>query len=319
MAESALDLFLLFSHDPQSYSCRRLQQEADVKGVSLKVINRHFTDWSFLSRSNGKIFFLPRIGLLSLKENFEFLKNLKIQTQKYNNFYWLNNLPAITFFKNKWNTFEFCLKYNFPTPYTLQLPVQDFFNKTTSLENLIQPLLTALTVDKNFIYLKPNYGMQGYGIVRINLQNQAAALNSISEHLKQNENKYYNNEWLLQESIQSSLGMDLRVLVIQHQVICSFKRNNPEDPHYRSNFHLGGAITSYALSNAENQLVKTVISQIKNNFPQTQFYALDFLFHPQKTLLLNEVNISPGFEAAEQVSGINIAHLILEDNLLKHL
>lgn len=298
MHESKLDfcwsksLLIIFSQHKSSYSCKRLQFEAQKYQLDVLVTD-YKTPLQDLQKTinkkkYSKIFFLPRLGLLDLNECFTYLAEINSKT----NWHWINELSSLHTFKNKWLTHQFLENNNIPTVATQLLTVEGLSSDMNQIQLFIQ--------ETDSVYLKPSYSMQGYGIIRIHHKNNLDHLiKEIHSHVSAQKNKYYKNEWILQPSITTSLGIDVRCLILNKKIVNVFKRQNLNDPYFRSNIHLGGEIFKYTPSKQDLNLVDKIINLIQIRFPKTNFYALDFLV-TEENLILNEINVSPGFQAAEK-------------------
>lgn len=140
-------------------------------------------------------------------------------------------------------------------------------------------------------------GTQGIGVILA--ENQKAAKSVIEAFLK------LDASLLVQEFIKESRGADLRVFVVDGQVVGSMKRQAKEG-EFRSNLHRGGTATVIKLSPEERA---TAIKAAKK-------LGLDIagvdLLQSERGPLVMEVNSSPGLEGIEGATGIDIAGKIIE-------
>lgn len=140
-------------------------------------------------------------------------------------------------------------------------------------------------------------GTQGIGVILA--ENQKAAKSVIEAFLK------LDASILVQEFIKESRGADIRVFVVDGQIVGAMKRQAKEG-EFRSNLHRGGSATVIQLTNEERS---TAIKAAKK-------LGLDIagvdLLQSDRGPLVMEVNSSPGLEGIEGATGIDIAGKIIE-------
>lgn len=140
-------------------------------------------------------------------------------------------------------------------------------------------------------------GTQGIGVILA--ENQKAAKSVIEAFLK------LDASILVQEFIKESRGADIRVFVVDGQIVGAMKRQAKEG-EFRSNLHRGGSATVIQLTNEERS---TAIKAAKK-------LGLDIagvdLLQSERGPLVMEVNSSPGLEGIEGATGIDIAGKIIE-------
>ena len=140
-------------------------------------------------------------------------------------------------------------------------------------------------------------GTQGIGVILA--ENQKAAKSVIEAFLK------LNASILVQEFIKESKGADIRVFVVDGQIVGAMKRQAKEG-EFRSNLHRGGSATVIKLSSEERS---TSIKAAKK-------LGLDIagvdLLQSDRGPLVMEVNSSPGLEGIEGATGLDLAGKIIE-------
>ncbi len=140
-------------------------------------------------------------------------------------------------------------------------------------------------------------GTQGIGVILA--ENQKAAKSVIEAFLK------LDASILVQEFIKESRGADIRVFVVDGQIVGAMKRQAKEG-EFRSNLHRGGSATVIKLTTEERG---TAIKAAKK-------LGLDIagvdLLQSDRGPLVMEVNSSPGLEGIEGATGIDIAGKIIE-------
>lgn len=114
-----------------------------------------------------------------------------------------------------------------------------------------------------------------------------------------------NNRVMLQEFIREAKGRDVRVLVVNNQVVAAMERQ-ARSGEFRSNLHRGGSARQVKLTPEERELAVKVV-QIMG----LHVGGVDFL-RSERGPLIMEVNASPGLEGIETVTGINVAGRIIQ-------
>lgn len=111
--------------------------------------------------------------------------------------------------------------------------------------------------------------------------------------------------FLLQEFIAEADGRDLRLLVMDGRVLAAMQRI-ARPGEFRANAHLGGRAVAWAASAAECGLAIAAAGAIG-----LRVAGVDII-HARRGPLLLEVNASPGFEALEATSGLDVAGKLLD-------
>ena len=110
---------------------------------------------------------------------------------------------------------------------------------------------------------------------------------------------------MIQEFIEESKGADLRVFVVDGEIVGSMKRQAKEG-EFRSNLHRGGASKIIDLSEEEKRTAHKA-TEILN----LKVAGVDMLQSKSGPLIL-EVNASPGLEGIETTTGKDIAGKIIQ-------
>lgn len=140
-------------------------------------------------------------------------------------------------------------------------------------------------------------GTQGIGVILA--ENQKAAKSVIEAFLK------LDASILVQEFIKESKGADLRVFVVDGQIVGAMKRQAREG-EFRSNLHRGGTATVIQLTPEERATAIKAAKKLGLNIA-----GVDLLQSDRGPLVM-EVNSSPGLEGIEGATGIDIAGKIIE-------
>jgi len=140
-------------------------------------------------------------------------------------------------------------------------------------------------------------GTQGIGVILA--ENQKAAKSVVEAFLKLEANM------LVQEFIQEAGGADLRVFVVDGQIVGAMKRQAKEG-EFRSNLHRGGTASVIHLSADERATAIKAAQKLG-----LAIAGVDLLQSSRGPLVM-EVNSSPGLEGIEGATGIDIAGKIIE-------
>jgi ribosomal protein S6--L-glutamate ligase len=146
------------------------------------------------------------------------------------------------------------------------------------------------------VIIKLLEGTQGVGVVLAETIKAAKSTIEAFYGLKAN--------FLIQEFISESKGADIRVFVIGNKVVAAMRRQGA-DGDFRSNLHRGGQGFLIELTPEEE---RTAIAAAKAL--GVKIAGVDLL-QSERGPLVMEVNSSPGLKGIEEVSGIDIASLII--------
>ncbi|MGZ3885300.1 MAG: RimK family alpha-L-glutamate ligase, partial [Bacteroidia bacterium] len=140
-------------------------------------------------------------------------------------------------------------------------------------------------------------GTQGIGVILA--ENQKAATSVIEAFLK------LNASLLVQEFIKEAKGADIRVFVVDGQIVGAMKRQAKEG-EFRSNLHRGGTATVIQLSPEERATAIKAAKKLGLGIAGVD------LLQSERGPLVMEVNSSPGLEGIEGATGLDIAGKIIE-------
>ena len=152
---------------------------------------------------------------------------------------------------------------------------------------------TVERVEEMFSYpiiVKECFGSQGKGVY---MAKDRAELLSLME-----ENKC--RPHLFQETVKTSVGKDVRVIVVGGKVIASMLRKSDTD--FRSNIELGGEGTPYTLSSQTQELCERIAKEL-----DLDYCGIDILFGENNAPIVCEVNSNAFFAGIERVTGVNVA------------
>lgn len=190
---------------------------------------------------------------------------------------------AILQTRDKWTCSQLLSKANVPIPKTV-------LGYSPDAESLLS------NFEKKPVIIKILEGTHGNGVILA--ETYVSALSTI-ETLKTAGVKF-----LLQEYIAESKGTDLRIIVVDGEVVAAMKRKS-KGGDFRSNLHRGGSSENIILSSEEKNIALQAANAV-----QLGVCGVDLLQSKRGPLVL-EINSSPGLEGIETTTGINISKKII--------
>lgn len=115
---------------------------------------------------------------------------------------------------------------------------------------------------------------------------------------------------IIQEYIEEAGGADIRIFVVNGEVVGSMKRQGKEGD-FRSNLHRGGSAEPVELSKKEQSVALEAVKLLNLDVA-----GVDLLRSKRGPLVL-EVNSSPGLEGIEKTTGVDVAGKIVESLVAK--
>lgn len=173
----------------------------------------------------------------------------------------------------------------------LGMPKTAFASEPKDIDNLINVVGGAPCV------VKLLEGTQGIGVILA--ENHKAAKSVIEAFLK------LDAAMLVQEFIKEAKGADIRVFVVDGQIVGAMKRQAREG-EFRSNLHRGGTASLVKLSAEERATALKAVKKLGLGIA-----GVDMLQSDRGPLIM-EVNSSPGLEGIEKATGVDIAEKIVE-------
>jgi len=190
---------------------------------------------------------------------------------------------AILQSRDKWTCSQLLAKAGVPIPKTI-------LGITSNVENLLT------NFENKSVIIKILEGTHGNGVILA--ESYVSALSTI-ETLKTAGVKF-----LLQEYISEAKGTDIRVIIVDGEVVAAMKRQSKGND-FRSNLHRGGSSAIVSLSlEEENIAIKAAKAM------QLGVCGVDILQSERGPLVL-EINSTPGLEGIEKTTGKNISTNII--------
>ncbi len=190
---------------------------------------------------------------------------------------------AILQTRDKWTCSQLLSKANVPIPKT-------FLGFAPEAETLLS------NFENKPVIIKILEGTHGNGVILA--ETYVSALSTI-ETLNTAGVKF-----VLQEYISESKGTDLRVIVVDDEVVATMKRQS-KSGDFRSNLHRGGSSEKIKLTFEEENVALQAAKAM-----QLGVCGVDLLQSERGPLVL-EINSSPGLEGIENTTKIDISKKII--------
>lgn len=232
----------------------------------------------------------------------------------------VNGSRATRTANDKLETARLAASLGIPAPFTLDAEeglklLQDRSANMLAEEKLSLPLI-----------VKPRFGSRGRGVELVETAEEAEAAvrkletrgnrkaeRSSESTVRSLEVKEDRREGfgpaVFQEYVASSRGRDLRVFFSQDRIIAAAERKNP-DGGLVSNAAEGGLMVPAELPAPAERWEEAVFALGKKT--GLVYGSADFLYAPDGSLILCEINAAPGFEALEEACGVDAAGAVID-------
>ena len=151
-------------------------------------------------------------------------------------------------------------------------------------------------VGKLPVIMKMINGTHGVGVMLGESENMVDSVLEAMSRAKQ--------KMMLQRYIAESKGADIRVLVVDDEIVGCMKRQAREGD-FRSNLHRGGSSQIIDISQQEREIALKAVKVLG-----LKVAGVDMLQSVQGPMIL-EVNASPGLEGIETTTGVDIAGKVI--------
>ncbi|MGB7402539.1 MAG: 30S ribosomal protein S6--L-glutamate ligase [Arcobacter sp.] len=280
----------ILSRNKELYSTRRLVEAAEAKKWEVKVIDYlkctiEIMKGELIINYLGKVLptpdaIIPRIGASRTFYGAAMVRHFEMMDV----FSTSGNL-AITRSRDKLRSLQVLSKNDVDMPKTV------FASNKSSAKDVI-----ALSGGAPLV-LKILEGTQGVGVVLVDSEKAAKSVLDAFYGMDVN--------LLVQEYIEEAGGADIRVLVVNGEVVGAMKRQGAEGD-FRSNLHQGGSATAHKLTRKEKS---TAIAAAKAM--GLGVCGVDMIPSSRGPLVM-EVNSSPGLEGIEKSTNLDIASKIMD-------
>jgi ribosomal protein S6--L-glutamate ligase len=283
---------LILSRNARLYSTRRLVAAARARALHPRVLDTLRCDL-LLERDRPRLFHrgvelapaeilvvVPRIGASITGYGLSVLNQLDLMGVPV-----LNSAAAIGRSRDKLRALQLMARAGLAIPRTALCRYRD---EVPAAVDLVGGLPCIIKLVR---------GAQGVGVMIASTMAEVSGLLDTLWTLGQ--------EILLQELVKESRGRDVRALVIGDQVVASMRRTARKG-EFRSNIHRGAAASRLELpaeyARAAVQAARVVGLEVA---------GVDLLEARDGPVIM-EVNSSPGFEALERATGLDIAARYVE-------
>ena len=280
---------VILSRGPELYSTRRLATEAEKSGWMVDIVDP-LSLTIVVDDDGGRIFHkgwpveceavLPRIGYSITRRGVAIVRQFE-QTGVIV----LNSSQGIIRSRDKLIACQMMAEMRVPVPITAHVGAWEDTDRAVR------------RVGGTPCVVKSTEGTHGSGVFLVNSFQQARQL--VYQMLERGMRP------LVQEYIEESHGSDVRALVVGGEVVASMRRK-AHGSEFRSNFHLGGSVSSLELTVEQKEIAVKATHTLG-----LELAGVDMLESDRGPLVL-EVNSSPGLEGIEGATKINVAGKVSE-------
>lgn len=279
----------ILSRNPNLYSTRRLVEAGEKRKHEMLVIDHTKCD-ILIEKKAPKVYYkgkplegidaiIPRIGA-----SVTFYGTAVVRQFEMMGVFSVVESQALVRSRDKLRSLQVLSRAG------LGMPKTAFTNNSKSVEEIIQKVGGAPCI------IKLLEGTQGVGVV---LAETKSAAESVLEAFHGLQAKV-----IVQEFIAESKGADIRVLVVDGNVVGAMKRQGKEG-EFRSNLHRGGSAALIELSDEEENAALKAARVLKLGV-----CGVDLLQSNSGPMIM-EVNSSPGLEGIEGATKKDIAKSII--------
>ncbi|NBV42798.1 RimK family alpha-L-glutamate ligase, partial [bacterium] len=217
---------------------------------------------------------IPRIGAFGNSIVLAIVRQLELMGVPV-----LNSSQAIAIARDKLATLQVLSSASIPVPGTM------FSVDEGHVDRMVDTLGTPLV-------LKALDGMQGAGVV---LGETVRSIPSIIDWFRVSR-----ADFIAQEFIPESAGTDIRILVVDGQVVAAMRRQGVET-EFRSNLHRGGTAEPVVATPIEMEIAVRAAEVVGLNLAGVDILRTD------RGPMVMEVNASPGLEGIESTTTLDLA------------
>ncbi len=282
----------ILSRGKNIYSTRRLVEAAEARGVEVVVID-HTKCSLIMEKGKPAVLFneeelqgidiiIPRIGASVTFFGASVIR--QFQAMKVP-----STLSSVSLVRSrdKLRSFQLLSKVG------LGIPKSVFARhpKNKEIDQLIELVGGAPVV------LKRLEGTQGVGVVLADTVSAGRSMIEAFSGMQENI--------IIQEYIKEAGGSDIRVFVVDGEIVGAMKRTG-KDGEFRSNLHRGGSAEEVEITKKEKALALEAARALSLSIAGVD------LIRSERGPLIMEVNSSPGLEGIERATGVDIAGKIID-------
>ena len=279
----------ILSRNPNLYSTMALVQAAEKRKHNVQVIDPLNCD-IVIEKKKPEIYYkgnklehvdavIPRIGASTTYYGTAVVRQFEMM-----NVFTTVDSEALLRSRDKLRSLQLLSKAG------LGLPKTVFTNYSKNVSEVIKH------VGGSPLIIKLLEGTQGLGVVLAETKNAAESVLEAFNGLQARV--------IVQEFIKEAKGADIRVFIVDGQVVGAMKRQGKEG-EFRSNLHRGGSAAIIELSEEEENAAIKAAKAMKLGVA-----GVDLLQSERGPLIL-EVNSSPGLEGIQVATGKDIAKTII--------
>lgn len=279
----------VLSRNSELYSTKRLVAAGKARGHEMLVIDHGKCDL-LIEKKKPQIYYkgkilegidavIPRIGA-----SITFYGTAVVRQFEMMNVFSTLNSQALVCSRDKLQSMQVLSKAG------LNMPKTTFTNNSKNVSAVINKVGGAPCI------IKLLEGTQGVGVV---LAETKSAAESVLEAFNGLQARV-----IVQEFIAEAKGADLRVFVVDGNVVGAMKRQGKEG-EFRSNLHRGGTAELFELTEEEENAALKAAKKLG-----LSVCGVDMLQSNSGPMIM-EVNSSPGLEGIEQATKLDIAKNII--------
>ncbi|MCB9225173.1 MAG: RimK family alpha-L-glutamate ligase [Crocinitomicaceae bacterium] len=283
-------LIYLLSRSSELYSTQRIYQAGLAGKHNIRVIDYMecdllIEDGEFKVVYNHEYlikpdYVIPRIGSSVTFYGCTVVRHFSMMGAKV-----LNDPQAIINSRDKFRSLQLMIQGG------IRIPRTYFSNDLYYADRIVNQLLGYPFI------MKVLEGTQGQGVFLVHNEDEAEQL--FSEHIRKQ------TRVILQEFISEFKGKDIRVIVINGEIIATMMRVAQEG-EFRSNIHRGGVGIEVELTDEEKEMAIKSLDILG-----LKMAGVDLMRSNQGPMLI-EVNSSPGLQGIEGTTKIQIAERLIE-------
>ncbi len=287
----------LLASNPNLYSNQRLLEAGEERGHEMRFIN---IQQCYINMSSARPEIHYRGGELldgfdaiipRIKPSMTFYGCAVARQFQATEAFCLNDSVSISRSRDKLRSLQMLSSDHIPMPTT------GFANSPVDTANIIKMVGGAPLV------IKLLEGTQGKGVVLAETDKAAESVINAFKSLKANI--------LVQEFIKEAQGKDIRCFVIDGKVVGSIQREAAAG-EFRANLHLGGTASTVKITTEERKIAINAAKAMG-----LKVAGVDIIRSKDGPKVL-EINSSPGLEGIEEITGKDVAGLMIE-SIEKHL
>jgi ribosomal protein S6--L-glutamate ligase len=280
---------IILSGRPDLYSTKRLLEESNKAGFESEIVNYRNIALGISTTTTSKVIIdgrflnpcviVPRIGSRSSRYGAAVVRQfIGIGVKS------TLSPGGILRARDKLGTMQALSASNVPIPLSSAARTPSSISEIINLVNGV-PIVVKLVE-----------GTHGDGVVLAETKKAAESLLSAFHQL--------DADFIVQSFIKEANNEDIRAVVVNGEVVAAMKRTASPD-EFRANLHKGGSAEPIKLNDTEEKVVIAAARSLG-----VDVAGVDFLRTEAGPLVL-EVNISPGLQGIETVTGINVAERII--------